>query len=70
MSMRCRNGTIGDLKYANFIVKKANSRPSKVFYGNIGNPEDCIIYGFTDASFTPGEKATSGQMIFLREHQK
>ena len=65
LSMRCKNGTIGDLKYANYIVKKAKSRPSKVFYGDIGNPDDCIIYGFTDASFTPGEKATSGQMIFL-----
>ena len=65
LSMRCKNGTIGDLKYANFIVKKAKSRPSKVFYKNIGNPEDCIIYGFTDASFTPGEKATSGQLVLL-----
>ena len=65
LSMRCRNGTIGDLKYANFIVKKAKSRPSKVFYKNIGNPEDCVLYGFTDASFTPGEKATSGQLVLL-----
>ena len=47
------------------MVKKAKSRPSKVHYKNIGNPEDCVIYGFTDASFTPGEKATSGQLVLL-----
>ena len=65
LSIRSSSGKIEDLKYANSIVKKAKSRPSKIVYKNIGNPEDSVIYGFTDANYKSGEKSKSGQMIFL-----
>ena len=65
VSRSCKNGTVGDLKYANSIVRKVKEKPSKVFYKNIGRAEDLIVYVFTDASFTPGEKAPSGHLLLL-----
>ena len=65
VSRSCKNGTVGDLKYANSIVAKTKEKPSKVFYKNLGDQKDLIVYVFTDASFTPGEKAPAGHLVLL-----
>ena len=65
LSIRNSKGTIEDMKFANSVVKKAKSRPSKVVYRNIGKAEDLVVYGFTDAQFKSGQKSTSGQIILI-----
>jgi hypothetical protein len=56
---------VKDLKFANVMVDKVKERESKIVYKNLGKPEDLEIYGFSDASYTAGEKATSGIIILI-----
>ena len=63
--MRNSKGTIEDMKFANSVIRKAKSRPSKVVYRNIKRTEDLVVYGLTDAQHKSGEKSMSGQVILI-----
>ena len=65
MSRANCEATIANLRYANNIVKKAKAKTSKIVFTKIADPKDLMVIGIGDASYTPGEKAVSGQILML-----
>ena len=65
MSMKGKEATVADLKYANLSVRKAKNKTSKIVYKPVKSKENLVIYGMGDALYKAGEKAIAGQFIFL-----
>ena len=65
LSMKSKNATIEDIKYANMTVRKAKNKVSKVSYKFSPSMKDLVVYGLGDASYKAGEKAMGGQMILV-----
>ena len=65
MSRANCEATIANLKYANNIVKKAKAKTSKIVFTKIADPNDLMVIGIGDASYTAGEKAVGGQILML-----
>ena len=65
LSMRSRDATLQDLKYANASVRKAKAKVSKVSYKRVSAEGEASVYGISDASHKPGEKAVGGQFVVM-----
>ena len=57
---------ITDILYAYKLVDKAKNRKNKIYFVKVGTPEDLVVYGLGDASYTAGQgknSAIGGQFI-------
>ena len=65
MSKKNSNATIKDLKKINKVIEKIRAKPCRVNFTKIGNKEDLILLGITDASYKSDEKSISGTIVML-----
>ena len=54
-----------DLRDINRIIKQVHSKESKIKYEYLGNKEDIVIIGLSDASYKQDNKAIGGVILFL-----
>ena len=65
LSMKGKDATLEDMKYANHVIKKAKNKNSKVTYKLCSKAESLVVYGLSDASYKAGEKAIGGQFLLI-----
>ena len=65
LSKKSHSPTMADLKQINKVIEKIKNKPNKISVKQLGKKEDLKILAVTDASYKPGEKSISGQIIML-----
>ena len=68
LATRNKDTTLGDIKIANKVLKKVQSKGIKIKYNKLGKWDKLKITGFTDSSFRNDEnftKSVGGRILFL-----
>jgi hypothetical protein len=63
MSKKNAGACIRDLKKINHVIEKIQEKPNKVEYTRIGDKEDLMLHGLTDASYKPEDRSISGHDV-------
>ena len=68
LQKRVNNSTISDIRYVNKLVDKSKNRKNKIHFVKVGKPEDLVVFGLGDASYTAGQgknSAIKGKFILI-----
>jgi hypothetical protein len=72
LATRNKNATLGDIRNANKILKRAKCEDVKIKYSKLGNWKSLKLLTYTDSSFKNGEdqvKSVGGRVSFLVNSQ-